>query len=80
MIEPFRNCVSGQTCGDGDAGLGRGHHDFAQAFPHVAEAVCQGQDGHDLAGHCDVKLGLPGLPFLGGGLTHGDLPQKPVEG
>lgn len=35
-----------------------GHHHPSQSLLHVGEAIRQGQHGHDLAGHCNVKLCL----------------------
>lgn len=34
------------------------HHHARQSVLHVLEAVSQGQDGHDLTGHCNVKPSL----------------------
>lgn len=34
------------------------HHHARQSVFHVLQAVCQSQDGHDLAGHCDVEPSL----------------------
>lgn len=31
------------------------HHHTGQSGFHVLQTVCQGQDGHDLTGHCDVE-------------------------
>lgn len=45
-------------CGDGLSRAAGPHHHARQSVFHVLQAVCQSQDGHDLAGHCNIKPSL----------------------
>lgn len=45
-------------CGDRLSRAASPHHHARQSVSHVLQAVCQSQDGHDLAGHCNVEPGL----------------------
>lgn len=49
----------GQThqvlCSDGLPTAAGPHHHTCQPGLHVLQTICQGQDGHDLTGHCDVE-------------------------
>lgn len=67
IISKLPQCLNNETAegnthqvlgGDWLAGATRPHHHAGQPAPHVVQAVCQSQDGHDLAGHRNVKASL----------------------